>query len=149
MTPLHFFVKFLGSSFQFRIVNPKMYTLHTLCCDVYMLQCSTFPKPAEKFKVEINLPWTGQYQILNMLTARRFDRVIVEIQLLSLAMDPPLEADYASSSYRETPCQNTIETFDVSNEEGVNEEEAEDQLSFALDIGGKDVVLKETESDGD
>ncbi|KAL5775243.1 hypothetical protein ACOSP7_012800 [Xanthoceras sorbifolium] len=118
MTPLHFFIKFLGSSFQFRIVNSKKYALHTLCCDVYMLQYSTFPEPAEKFKVEINLPWTGQYvgvkndihlqQILNMLTARRFDRVIVEIQLLSLAMDPPLEADYASSSYRETPCQNTM-----------------------------------------
>ncbi|KAL5857074.1 hypothetical protein ACOSQ3_004532 [Xanthoceras sorbifolium] len=39
--------------------------------------------------------------------------------------------------------------FDISNEDHFNEEEAEDQLSFALDIDGEDEVLDETESDED
>ncbi|KAL5848128.1 hypothetical protein ACOSQ4_006146 [Xanthoceras sorbifolium] len=159
MAPLHFFVKFLGSTFQFRIVNPEKYTLHALCCNVYMLQCSTFPEPTEKFKVEINLPWTGRYvvveddihlqQILDMLTARKFDKVVVEIDLLPLAMEPSFQPDDASSF---GSISEEADYSDSNEEEAVDhsdEEEAEDELSSNSDIGGKDEVLEDTELDED
>ncbi|KAL5851073.1 hypothetical protein ACOSQ3_006191 [Xanthoceras sorbifolium] len=188
MAQLRFFVKFLGSTFQFRIVNPEKYTLHALCCNVYMLQCSTFPEPTEKFKVEINLPWTGRYvvveddihlqQILDMLTARKFDKVVVEIDLLPLAMEPSFPPDDASSLYQRTPGQNTMpevvqisddemskdnrshcledtnkaDYSDLNEEEAVDhsdEEEAEDELSSNSDIGVEDEVLEDTELDED
>ncbi|KAH7549842.1 hypothetical protein JRO89_XS13G0090700 [Xanthoceras sorbifolium] len=128
MAPLHFFVKFIGLTFQFRIVNPEKYTLYALCCNVYMLQYSTFPEPTEKFKVEINLPWTGRYvvveddihlqKILDILTARKFNKVIMEIDLLPLAMEPSFQPDDASSSCQRTPGQNTmLEVVQISDDE--------------------------------
>ncbi|KAL5764829.1 hypothetical protein ACOSQ2_017423 [Xanthoceras sorbifolium] len=149
MAPLHFFVKFLSSTFQFRIVNPEKYTLHTLWCDVYLLQCSTIPEPAEKFK------------ILDMLTERKFDKVIVEMDLLPLAMEPSLQPDDEGTDNHEDEDYNVVSSgwiseeadYSDSNEEEAedhsNEEEAEDELSFDSDIGGEDEVLEETESDED
>ncbi|KAL5818436.1 hypothetical protein ACOSQ4_022278 [Xanthoceras sorbifolium] len=137
MAPLHFFVKFVGSTFQITIVNPEKYTLHTLCCDVYLLHCRTFPERAEKFKVVINLSWTGRYvvveddlhlqQILDMLTARKFDKVAVEMDLLPLAIEPSLQPDDASSSYQRTPSQNTMpEVVQISDDEDTDSHEDED-----------------------
>ncbi|KAK3198091.1 hypothetical protein Dsin_021506 [Dipteronia sinensis] len=56
--------KFSGQQVEFGIVNPKQYTLDTLWVDVYMFSCSTMPDPTEKFKVEVKLPWSGEYKVL-------------------------------------------------------------------------------------
>ncbi|KAL5773459.1 hypothetical protein ACOSP7_013048 [Xanthoceras sorbifolium] len=95
-----------------------------------------------------------------MFTTRGFDKIIVEINLLPLAMltvvdveDHAPQANSTPSSYRRTPGQNTmsndivdISTDDeVSNEVQFDEEEYEDLNSFAAENAVEDEVLEDTE----
>ncbi|KAL5837127.1 hypothetical protein ACOSQ3_014296 [Xanthoceras sorbifolium] len=100
MGRIHFSVRFLGSQHHFSIMNPEKYTLQTLIYDVYLLQ------------TEIHMSWTVRYEL--QFSARKLDRMLVDMDLLPLATMPRVgseyhaaEAESASSSYRTTPCQNT------------------------------------------
>ncbi|KAK1564406.1 hypothetical protein Q3G72_002522 [Acer saccharum] len=56
--------KFLGGQVEFGVGDHKQYTLANLWADVYMYCCSTMPNPSERFKVEVKLPWNGEYKLV-------------------------------------------------------------------------------------
>ncbi|KAL5823526.1 hypothetical protein ACOSQ4_021426 [Xanthoceras sorbifolium] len=99
MGVMHFSVRFLGSQHHFTVQNPEKYTLQLLICDVYLLQCSTLPAPEETFRTEIHVPWTTRYEF----SARKYDRMLVDMDLLPLATIPRMGSESPSSSYRRNP----------------------------------------------
>ncbi|KAL5846100.1 hypothetical protein ACOSQ3_009624 [Xanthoceras sorbifolium] len=112
-------VKFMGCQVEFGIAYPDNYTLATLWADVYMFVHSTIPDPSESFKVEVRLPWNGEYklikndnelkEILNMFKARDVETIRMDMELLPLTSLTPVE-----SGELESP----VETSSLSNNEG-------------------------------
>ncbi|KAL5776529.1 hypothetical protein ACOSP7_009455 [Xanthoceras sorbifolium] len=112
-------VKFMGCQVEFGIAYPDNYTLATLWADVYMFVHSTIPDPSESFKVEVRLPWNGEYklikndnelkEILNMFKARDVETIRMDMELLPLTSLTPVE-----SGELEPP----VETSSLSNNEG-------------------------------
>ncbi|KAK1559664.1 hypothetical protein Q3G72_017065 [Acer saccharum] len=92
--------KFLGNQIEFGIVNPGMYTLATLCADVYMCNCSKLPDPTQTFKVEAKLPWNGECKLIsddrdlqqafNMFREKNLETIRIDVELLPFATMPPI-----------------------------------------------------------
>ncbi|KAL5772125.1 hypothetical protein ACOSQ2_012049 [Xanthoceras sorbifolium] len=77
--------KFLGTEVEFNVDNPSTYTMATLCADVYMYGCSTFPEPTESFKVEALIPWRGIFRY----KSKHIRTIKLDVELLSLSSTQP------------------------------------------------------------
>ncbi|KAL5769854.1 hypothetical protein ACOSP7_014008 [Xanthoceras sorbifolium] len=109
MGVMHFSVRFLGSLYHFTVQNPKKYTLQSLICDVYLLQCSTLPAPGETFRTEIHVPWITRYE--------------------QVAIIPRVGSESPSSSYirnqpENTPSDNVV---DISSDDDNPSEDTDDE----------------------
>ncbi|KAL5779053.1 hypothetical protein ACOSQ2_009790 [Xanthoceras sorbifolium] len=123
---MHFSVRFLGSQHHFTVQNPEKYTLQSLICYVYLLQCSTLPAPRETFRTKIHVPWTACYE---QFSARKYNRMLVDMDLLPLATIPRVGSESPSSSYRRnppdyTPADNVV---DISSDDDDPKEDTNDE----------------------
>ncbi|KAL5799837.1 hypothetical protein ACOSQ4_032721 [Xanthoceras sorbifolium] len=101
MESLRISAKFLGIEVEFNVDNPSTYTLATLCADVYMYGCSTFPEPTESFKVEALIPWRGIFRVIAddddlqdlfaQYKSKHIRTIRLDVELLPLAWSPPDE----------------------------------------------------------
>ncbi|KAL5829074.1 hypothetical protein ACOSQ3_018542 [Xanthoceras sorbifolium] len=133
--------------YHFPILNPKTYTLQTLICDVYLLQCSTLSGPGETFRTEIHVSWTGHYELVEDDVHLQQLLILVDMDLLPLATMPKVGSEYhagepkfALSSYRITPRQNTSTNnvvYLLSDDDDVNEDtEYEEDEAYNPFYGG-------------
>ncbi|KAL5788321.1 hypothetical protein ACOSP7_005270 [Xanthoceras sorbifolium] len=59
---LNISAKFDGIQSHFLVDKLEEYTLSSLIADVYLFTLSKLPESYEKFKVEVKLPWSGEYK---------------------------------------------------------------------------------------
>ncbi|KAL5770339.1 hypothetical protein ACOSP7_014493 [Xanthoceras sorbifolium] len=137
MESLRISAKFLGTEVEFNVDNPSTYTMATLCADVYMYGCSTFPEPTESFKVEALIPWRGIFRVIAddddlqdlfaQYKSKHIRTIRLDVELLPLAWSPPDEfygqesppADSDKSSTQpKTAAKNATDGFvEISSDE--------------------------------
>ncbi|KAL5821470.1 hypothetical protein ACOSQ3_023352 [Xanthoceras sorbifolium] len=137
MESLRISAKFVGTEVEFDVDNPSTYTMATLCADVYMYGCSTFPEPTKSFKVEALMPWRGIFRVIAddddlqdlfaQYKSKHIRTIRLDVELLPLAWSPPNEfhgqelppADSDKSSNQpETAAKNTTDGFvEISSDE--------------------------------
>ncbi|KAL5819422.1 hypothetical protein ACOSQ4_023264 [Xanthoceras sorbifolium] len=130
MESLRISAKFVGTEVEFDVDNPSTYTMATLCADVYMYGCSTFPEPTKSFKVEALMPWRGIFRVIAddddlqdlfaQYKSKHIRTIRLDVELLPLAWSPPNEFhgqelpptdSDKSSNQPETAAKNTTDGF--------------------------------------
>ncbi|KAL5776568.1 hypothetical protein ACOSP7_009494 [Xanthoceras sorbifolium] len=136
---MHFSVRFLGSQHHFTVQNPKKYTLQSLICDVYLLQCNTLPAPRETFRTEIHVSWTARYE--------KICRMLVDMDLLPLATIPRVGSESPLSSYRRNPPNYTPpdNVVDISSDDDDPSEDTDDEDYDAFNPVHDEVRINEEE----
>ncbi|KAL5777383.1 hypothetical protein ACOSP7_010309 [Xanthoceras sorbifolium] len=135
---LNISAKFDGIQTDFLVDKLEEYTLSSLIADVYLFTLSKLPELYEKFKVEVKLPWSGEYKVIdnnnqlqNIFTEfiqRKIRCIRVDVELLPISTLPSVEF---SDDY--FPCQEDHATPDapfvcISSDSGGDSSE-EDQTS--------------------
>ncbi|KAL5800248.1 hypothetical protein ACOSQ4_033132 [Xanthoceras sorbifolium] len=135
---LNISAKFDGIQTDFLVDKLEEYTLSSLIADVYLFTLSKLPESYEKFKVEVKLPWSGEYKVIdnnnqlqNIFTEfiqRKIRCIRVDVELLPISTLPSVEF---SDDY--FPCQEDHATPDapfvcISSDSGGDSSE-EDQTS--------------------
>ncbi|KAL5776520.1 hypothetical protein ACOSP7_009446 [Xanthoceras sorbifolium] len=116
---LNISAKFHGTQSDFLVDKPEKYILSSLIAYVYLFTLLKLPESYEKFKVEVKLPWSGEYKVIeydsqlqNIFTEfihMKIKCIRVDVELLPISTLPLAEFydDYF-------PCQEDHATPDAT-----------------------------------